>query len=154
MNSVASYTVNIDKSTIDEKVGIALRTDAAGTRIAKLRPNTPASTSLLKEGDRIISINGKSTEDLSAKQTADILRKTSAGTIEIVAEGQEFADDVSALPNPPETSEVSKQAEPPVEASTVEVSPEAESKGMMDSIMNAINCCGGGSEPSKAGILD
>eukprot|EP01083_Nonionella_stella_P202515 739801_1 len=150
MTSVASYTVNIDKATLDEKVGIALRTDEAGTRIAKLRPNTPASTSLLKEGDRIVSINGKSTEDLSAKQTADILRKTSAGTIEIVAEGQEFEDDISALPTPPATSEVSKLSEPTVEVSAVE----AESTSMMTGILNAINCCGGGSEASKAGVLD
>ena len=54
MNSVVSYTVSIDKSTLDEKVGIALRTDEAGTRIAKLRPNTPASISLLKEGDKLM----------------------------------------------------------------------------------------------------
>lgn len=148
MNSVSSYTVNIDKSTSDEKVGIALRTDEAGTRIAKLRPNTPASASLLKEGDRIISINGRSTEDLSAKQTADILRQTSAGTIEIVAEGQED-DDISALPTPPAMSEVSKEAEPAEE----DAAPENESMGMMANILNTINCCGGSSEPKKAGIL-
>lgn len=79
------YSVVIDKSAKEDKVGISFGTDDSGVVVSKIEPNSTISETNLKEGDRVLSIDGKSTENLTAKNSAKVLRD-SVGTIEIVAE--------------------------------------------------------------------
>jgi len=79
-----SYSVNIDKKKGD-KVGIVITSDDVSISIASIKPDSLASGSNLKVGDRIVSINGKSVNGLSSKDTAELLRK-SKGSVEIVAD--------------------------------------------------------------------
>jgi membrane-associated protease RseP (regulator of RpoE activity) len=81
-----SYSVKFDKKKGD-KVGIVIKSDDGSVSIASIKPESIASGSILKVGDIIISINGKSVNGMSSKDTAELLRK-SKGSVEIVAEDQ------------------------------------------------------------------
>ena len=81
-----SYSVKFDKKKGD-KIGIVITSDDGSVSIASIKPKSIVSGSNLKVGDKIVSINGKSVNGMSSKETAELLRE-SKGAVEIVAEDQ------------------------------------------------------------------
>jgi len=61
-------------------IGISI---ANGNEIMKVHQNTPASKVGLQKGDKIISINGTPTTELTQAEVANLISKTSENTIEI-----------------------------------------------------------------------
>lgn len=61
-----------------------------GNEIVKVYEDTPASRAGLKEKDKILSVNGTSTEDKSQVEVANLIDKTKENTLTISRDGEEF----------------------------------------------------------------
>lgn len=85
ISSATSYSITLHKQRKETVVGVLFKSYDEGVRVAKLDKGGLAIKSNLKVGDKILSINGKGTSDLSAKETAKYLKSTE-GQVEIVAE--------------------------------------------------------------------
>lgn len=84
-SSTSTYSITLHKVEKKTKVGVLFKNDNEGVRVAEISPDGLALQSDLSVGDKILSINGNEVSELSAKQAARILRKSS-GRVEIVAE--------------------------------------------------------------------
>ena len=61
-----------------------------GNEIVKVYEDTPASRAGLKENDKILSVNGTSTEDKSQVEVANLIDKTKENTLTISRDGEKF----------------------------------------------------------------
>ncbi len=82
----SSYSVKFNKGK-GEKIGISFVKKDGGISIANVKPDGIASQTVMKEGDKVISINGKSLEGHSSQSAAKALRNSS-GPIEILLEDE------------------------------------------------------------------
>ncbi len=114
--SQSSYAVKVKKSSPRQRVGVSFVAEDDIVRVSKIEPGLAASTTDLREGDKILSINGKEISGLSAKETATILRQSS-GDIEILASNDE--EDVESFNKAVEEAETETEAEYPNVASTM-----------------------------------
>jgi len=148
-----SYSIKIDKATQNTKVGVVFaESDDGSVLVSKIKSDSLVGGTALKPGDKIISINGTTTEGLSARETATMLR-SSSGPIDIVAEGLGVED----------MDELTVPEMAPIEMPDVEVEMKAmPAPGSLKmTIMIAglkkkvsdLACCGGESEPSKVGAF-
>jgi C-terminal processing protease CtpA/Prc len=107
----SSYSVNIDKKEGD-KIGVSFVTkDDGAIVIANVKPDGLASKTDMKDGDRLVSINGKSLDGFDSQSAAKALRNSS-GPIEIVLEKDMDANDANGAPPaqaPVETVENEKE---------------------------------------------
>ncbi len=113
--SQSSYAVKVNKSSPRQRVGVSFVAEDDIVRVSKIEPSGLASTTDLREGDKILSINGTEIPGLSAKETAAILRQSS-GEIEILASNHE-EEDIESFNKSVEEAET--EAEYPNIASTM-----------------------------------
>lgn len=70
-------------------LGIELKAQDGTLLIVRVIPNSPAKRSGLREGDRIVSIDGRLTRGLSADRAANLLQGESGTTADLVVERTE-----------------------------------------------------------------
>jgi len=67
-------------------LGVELKAQDGALLIVRVIPNSPAKRSGLREGDRIVSIDGRVTRDLSTDRAANLLQGESGTTADLVIE--------------------------------------------------------------------
>ena len=85
VSSASTYSFKLHKKSKATKVGVLFKTYEQGVKVAEISPGSLALNSSLRVGDKILSINGTKVVDMSAKETASVLRSTD-GEVEIIAE--------------------------------------------------------------------
>ncbi len=81
-----------------------------GNEVVKVYEDTPASRAGLKEKDKILSVNGTSTEDKSQVEVANLIDKTKENTLTISRAGEEFTFKVvPEIINTPLTTHIYEQ---------------------------------------------
>ena len=70
-------------------LGVELKAQEGSLLIVRVIPNSPAKRSGLREGDRIVSIDGRVTRDLSTDRAANLLQGESGTTADLVIERPE-----------------------------------------------------------------
>uniref|UniRef100_A0A7S3PXJ0 PDZ domain-containing protein n=1 Tax=Chaetoceros debilis TaxID=122233 RepID=A0A7S3PXJ0_9STRA len=157
-SSISTEIKTIEKNSKHQLVGIRfVRNDDSGSgrvKILEVAPNSPTAVSGLEVGDRIISVNGTSTEYSSATETASIFKKADAGDVEIVIE-REYAVEESVLAEAPydpwAEDLVAKDHSSHINSDGSDhISVEESGNPVSGSFFD---CCSGGEEPVKAGVL-
>ena len=91
----SSYSITFDKAK-GEKIGVTFTQNPNGDiAVGKVRPNTAASKTLMKEGDKIVSIDGQPVDVSSPMKAAGQLRNAS-GNVEIVLEDSAYLEGSAA----------------------------------------------------------
>lgn len=100
-SSISTQTKTIEKVSKGQSLGIRLARNESwpGVKIREIVPNSPSATSGLEAGDRIISINGISTENSSPSEAVKILKGLDVGTIAIVIERGCVVDNTMSIIN-------------------------------------------------------
>jgi carboxyl-terminal processing protease len=70
-------------------LGVELKTEPTGLLIVNVIPSGPAHLGGLKPGDRIVSVDGKTTADVSPDALADMLRGNEGTQVEVTANDAE-----------------------------------------------------------------
>ena len=115
----SSYSLKVTKASQKESLGIAFNTVNDEVRVAAIDPSGPLASTALKEGDRILAVNGRPSSGKPASYTAAVLRK-SKGDVEILVSHDEEDNSMRSAehPEPVETDylivEESKAEESPV----------------------------------------
>ncbi len=65
-------------------LGVELKTEPAGLLIVNVIPTGPAYLGGIRQGDRIVAVDGKSTADISPDAMADLLRGIEGSLVEVV----------------------------------------------------------------------
>jgi carboxyl-terminal processing protease len=65
-------------------LGVELKTEPAGLLIVNVIPTGPAYQGGIRQGDRIVAVDGKTTADMSPDAMADLLRGVEGSLVEIV----------------------------------------------------------------------
>ena len=89
-------TTALEKKSPTARLGIFFASGDDGVRIIDISPNSLAADTDMKTGDKVLTINEKDVNNMSSKETAALIRK-STGTITVVTEPQED-NDVEAAP--------------------------------------------------------
>lgn len=94
----SSYSITFDKAK-GEKIGVTFTQNPNGDiAVGKVRPNTAASKTSMKEGDKIVSIDGQPVDVSSPMKAAGQLRNAS-GNVEIVLEDSAYLEGSAAAAN-------------------------------------------------------
>jgi carboxyl-terminal processing protease len=65
-------------------LGVELKAQDGGLLIMRVIPNSPAKRGGLREGDRIVAVDGQATRDLSADRAANLLQGEPGSMVELV----------------------------------------------------------------------
>jgi hypothetical protein len=95
--------VKVKKASSDERLGIALNSINDEIRVASLDSWSPLLATALKEGDKIIAINGKEISGCPASYAASILRN-STGEIEMLVSYDDDDEEAGKLSTTEEES--------------------------------------------------
>jgi len=133
----SSYSLKVTKASQKESLGIAFNTVNDEVRVAAIDPTGPLASTALKEGDRILAVNGMPSTGKPASYTAAVLRK-SKGDVEILVSFDEEDNSMRSADNSMRSAEHPEPVETDyliVEESKAEESPVSDEAASSMSLM-------------------
>jgi len=88
--------ITLVKTDSTTRLGISFSSVDGQVKVSGIAPKSLASKTDLREGDKVVTINGKSVSGMDSKNTAALLRSVS-GPIEIIAESEQEEEEATKL---------------------------------------------------------